>query len=154
VKNEYCISVCTHFRIEILPERRGSRPDVQVTTKDTNARSLRFRFKTFELDWETPWVFAVSPGHLKLSANHLAVDVVFSPQNLVPCSCLWEIISERLFFLLLRVAFEIAFDSFTNLLATCRTTINFYISRNIHNALLCACLFLVLQRNNTWHIKW
>lgn len=35
--------------------------------RNTNARSLRFRFKTFELDWETPRVFAVPPGHLKLS---------------------------------------------------------------------------------------
>jgi len=29
------ISICTHFRIEILPERRGSRPDVQVTRTRT-----------------------------------------------------------------------------------------------------------------------
>lgn len=29
--------------------------------------SLRFRFKTFELDCETPRVFCRAPGHLKLS---------------------------------------------------------------------------------------
>jgi len=49
------ISLVNNVRIsvEILSGRCSSHLNVQVTTKDTNVRSLRFRFKTFELDCES-----------------------------------------------------------------------------------------------------
>jgi len=56
------------------PPRRGGRGRA-----GTDARSLRFRFKTFELDWEMPRVFAVvSPGYLKVSRRAMPRPKSFS----------------------------------------------------------------------------
>jgi len=104
----------------------------RVTAKDSNARSLRFRFKTFELDWETPWVFAVSPGHLKLSWQTISRPTSCSHcRNLVPC--LRGIISEHLFFLLLHSRSQ------TCWLRVESTSIYLEILEMLHCALVVSC---------------
>lgn len=121
----------------------------RITAEDSNARSLRFRFKTFELDWETPWVFAVSPGHLKLSWQTISRPTSCSHcRNLAPCPR--GIISECLFFLLLRSFCCSAFRSQTCWLRVESTST--YLE--ILETRFVVRSFLVPKRNNTWHVDW
>lgn len=110
----------------------------RVTAKDTNARSLRFRFKTFELDWETPWVFAVSHGHLKVSWQTISRPTSCSHRRISLLAAVFEELFPNACSFYCSASRQDRFRSFTSLLAAYRTTINFHVSRNIRNASLCA----------------
>lgn len=85
--------LCANFAVRCYEVRtRACESDpacgrAQRSAEGTNARSLRFRFKTFELDWETPRIFAVSPLSPLLqpfktfAASHLETNVVLTSES-------------------------------------------------------------------------
>lgn len=114
----------------------------RVTAKDSNLRSLRFRFKTFELDWEMLWVFAVSPGHLKLSWRTISRPTSRSHRRISLLAAAFE----ELFLNACSFCCSRSWSRsllFANLLATCR--INFHVPSEIFETLRCALVGFLFQ---------